>query len=95
MRAIYISVEKIDAMYDSCRYEKAWTVIKLSPWCAAFSKEELRILEYREDLDYYYKAGYGREINARLGCPLLHDMMQHFWYFNRQFLSQLPQSRKL
>ncbi|CAL1678426.1 unnamed protein product [Lasius platythorax] len=74
-----ISTETIDAMYDACRYEKAWTVTKLSPWCAVFSKEELRILEYREDLDYYYKAGYGREINTRLGCPLLHDMMQHFW----------------
>lgn len=73
-----ISTETIDAMYDVCRYEKAWTVIKLSPWCAVFSKEELRILEYREDLDYYYKAGYGREINVRLGCPLLRNMMQHF-----------------
>lgn len=79
---IYIFSETIDAIYDACRYEKAWTVTKLSPWCAVFSKEELRILEYREDLDYYYKAGYGREINARLGCPLLHDMMQHFWYHN-------------
>lgn len=74
-----LSTEKIDAIYDACRYEKAWTVTKLSPWCAVFSKQELRILEYREDLDYYYKAGYGREINAHLGCPLLHDMMQHFW----------------
>ncbi|RLU20082.1 hypothetical protein DMN91_006688 [Ooceraea biroi] len=56
----------------------AWAVTKLSPWCAVFSKDELRILEYREDLYYYYKAGYGRDINSRLGCPLLHDMMQHF-----------------
>ncbi|EZA54626.1 Multiple inositol polyphosphate phosphatase [Ooceraea biroi] len=73
-----ISTEKIVAMYDACRYEKAWAVTKLSPWCAVFSKDELRILEYREDLYYYYKAGYGRDINSRLGCPLLHDMMQHF-----------------
>ena len=69
-------------MYDACRYQKAWSVTELSPWCAVFSKEELRILEYREDLDYYYKAGYGRDINTRLGCPLLHDMMRHFWYCN-------------
>lgn len=71
--------ESILTMYNMCRYEKAWTVTKLSPWCAVFSKEELRVLEYREDLYYYYKAGYGREINAQLGCTLLQDMMNHFW----------------
>lgn len=71
--------DSILTMYDMCRYEKAWTVTQLSPWCAVFSKEELHVLEYREDLYYYYKAGYGREINARLGCTLLQDMMNHFW----------------
>lgn len=76
----------IDAMYDACRYQKAWSVTELSPWCAVFSKEELHVLEYREDLDYYYKAGYGRDINTRLGCLLLHDMMQHFWYYNARRL---------
>ncbi|XP_011630636.1 multiple inositol polyphosphate phosphatase 1-like isoform X2 [Pogonomyrmex barbatus] len=73
-----ISSDVINTIYDACRYQKAWSVTELSPWCAVFSKEELRILEYREDLDYYYKAGYGRDINTRLGCPLLHDMMRHF-----------------
>lgn len=74
-----LSKRSILTMYDMCRYEKAWTVTKLSPWCAVFSKEELRVLEYREDLYYYFKAGYGRAINARLGCTLLQDMMNHFW----------------
>lgn len=74
-----IPKRSILTMYDLCRYEKAWTVTQLSPWCAVFSKEELRVLEYREDLYYYYKAGYGREINAQLGCTLLQDMMNHFW----------------
>ncbi|XP_043785464.1 multiple inositol polyphosphate phosphatase 1-like [Apis laboriosa] len=74
-----IPKDLILTMYDMCRYEKAWTVTQLSPWCAVFSKEELHVLEYREDLYYYYKAGYGREINARLGCTLLQDMMNHFW----------------
>ncbi|KYN12703.1 Multiple inositol polyphosphate phosphatase 1 [Trachymyrmex cornetzi] len=85
-----ISVDRIDAMYDACRYQKAWSVTELSPWCAVFSKEELRILEYREDLDYYYKAGYGRDINTRLGCPLLHDMMRHFWNVARDEMSGEP-----
>lgn len=70
--------DPILTMYDVCRYEKAWTVTKLSSWCAVFSKEELRVLEYREDLEYYYKAGYGNEINSKLGCVVLEDMMNHF-----------------
>ncbi|CAL7933072.1 unnamed protein product [Xylocopa violacea] len=74
-----ISKDSILTMYNMCRYEKAWAVVQLSAWCSVFSKEELRILEYREDLYYYYKAGYGREINALLGCTLLQDMMNHFW----------------
>ncbi|KAK1130113.1 hypothetical protein K0M31_019797 [Melipona bicolor] len=86
----YISKEPILAMYDMCRYEKAWTVTKLSPWCAVFSKEELRVLEYREDLYYYYKAGYGREINAHLGCTLLQDMMNHFWKLEQNEDSNEP-----
>lgn len=86
---IRIFLDMIDAMYDACRYQKAWSVTELSPWCAVFSKEELRVLEYREDLDYYYKAGYGRDINTRLGCPLLHDMMRHFWYYNANSLANV------
>lgn len=74
-----ISKESILTMYNMCRYTKAWRVTQLSPWCAVFSKEELRVLEYREDLYYYHKAGYGCAINARLGCTLLQDMMNHFW----------------
>ncbi|XP_071565905.1 multiple inositol polyphosphate phosphatase 1-like isoform X2 [Temnothorax nylanderi] len=85
-----ISADMVDAMYDACRYQKAWSVTELSPWCAVFSKEELRVLEYREDLDYYYKAGYGRDINTRLGCPLLHDMMRHFWNIARDEMSGEP-----
>ncbi|KOC61016.1 Multiple inositol polyphosphate phosphatase 1 [Habropoda laboriosa] len=82
--------ELILTIYDICRYEKAWTVTKLSPWCAVFSKEELRVLEYREDLYYYYKAGYGREINAQLGCTLLQDMMNHFWKMEQDTDSNEP-----
>ncbi|XP_076292220.1 multiple inositol polyphosphate phosphatase 1-like isoform X1 [Lasioglossum baleicum] len=74
-----IPKRSILTMYDVCRYEKSWTVTKLSPWCAVFNKEELRVLEYHEDLYYYYQAGYGREINAHLGSTLLQDMMNHFW----------------
>lgn len=72
------SVEAIKNIWNMCRYDMAWEVDKLSPWCAIFSKEELMVLEYAEDLEDYYKRGYGHEINSRLGCPPLRDLFQHF-----------------
>ena len=65
-------------MYDMCRFDKAWHVNRISPWCSVFNREELEILEYREDLKYYYYSGPGRRINQKLGCPPLRDMFEHF-----------------
>lgn len=51
---------------------------KRSPWCVAFNKEQLKILEYAEDLKYYYRSGYGNEINRKIGCPPLKDLYEKF-----------------
>jgi multiple inositol-polyphosphate phosphatase/2,3-bisphosphoglycerate 3-phosphatase len=37
-----------------------------------------QLMEYREDLDYYYHSGYGNEINVRLGCPTVKDLINRF-----------------
>ncbi|XP_016837275.1 multiple inositol polyphosphate phosphatase 1 [Nasonia vitripennis] len=68
----------IKSIYEMCRFESAWYVNRTSVWCSVFNKEELKIMEYREDLNYYYCCGPGREISAKVGCPLLSDMFQHF-----------------
>ncbi|XP_075235471.1 multiple inositol polyphosphate phosphatase 1-like [Lycorma delicatula] len=61
-------------IYFMCAYDNSWTVDKISPWCAVFTKEHLKILEFSEDLYYYYKLGYGMDMNQRLGCPPIRDM---------------------
>ncbi|XP_071444237.1 multiple inositol polyphosphate phosphatase 1 [Hetaerina americana] len=73
-----LTLDKIDTMYDMCRYDKSWNLNEASPWCACFSKEELKVLEYMQDLRYYYEAGYGHDINIKLGCPLVKDMVDRF-----------------
>uniref|UniRef100_A0A8D8Y336 Multiple inositol polyphosphate phosphatase 1 n=1 Tax=Cacopsylla melanoneura TaxID=428564 RepID=A0A8D8Y336_9HEMI len=73
-----LSLDKIDLMYEMCRYEKAWHLQTLPAWCAAFSKRELKVLEYYNDLNYYYKAGYGNTLNQKLACPLVKDMFDKF-----------------
>lgn len=73
-----LTYRQINDMYDMCRYDKAWNIRNLSPWCAVFSKEELQLLEYREDLEDYYNLGYGNEFNIKLGCPPVKDFMFRF-----------------
>ncbi|XP_077285576.1 multiple inositol polyphosphate phosphatase 1-like [Arctopsyche grandis] len=68
----------IKNIYDMCRYDKAWEINKNSPWCAAFTKDQLRLLEYIEDLKSYYETGYGNELNKKIGCLPLKDMMDKF-----------------
>ncbi|RZC41928.1 multiple inositol polyphosphate phosphatase 1 [Asbolus verrucosus] len=68
----------ISDMYDMCRFEKAWDLNSPSPWCMVFNKEQLKLLEYAEDLKYYYKSGYGNELNAKVGCPPLKDLYEKF-----------------
>ncbi|PSN34766.1 Multiple inositol polyphosphate phosphatase 1 [Blattella germanica] len=89
-----LTYRQLDDMYDICRYEKAWNIRKVSPWCAVFSKEELLVifnyiylLEYREDLEDYYQAGYGNDLNIKLGCPPVKDFMDRF----RQIEERNPQ----
>nr|XP_024217306.1 multiple inositol polyphosphate phosphatase 1 isoform X2 [Halyomorpha halys] len=63
-------------IYDMCRFDKAWNFKTHSPWCSPFEKHHLKVMEYDEDLDYYYRSGYGNPFTAKLGCPLIRDMIE-------------------
>lgn len=43
----------------------------------AFTPSQVNILEYNEDLKYFYKSGYGRSLNKRLSCTAVTDMLKH------------------
>uniref|UniRef100_A0A1B6GTD8 Multiple inositol polyphosphate phosphatase 1 n=2 Tax=Cuerna arida TaxID=1464854 RepID=A0A1B6GTD8_9HEMI len=73
-----LTQDNVKTIYDGCRYQKAWNVTGTSPWCAAFSKDELEVMEYSEDLKAYYKSGPGKSMNLRLACPLVKDMFTRF-----------------
>jgi hypothetical protein len=32
-----------------------------------FNKEQLKLLEYAEELKYFYNGGYGNELNCKVG----------------------------
>lgn len=68
---------EVELIWDMCRFEQSWYIERLSPWCAAFTKNHVAVLEYKEDLFYYYKAGYGNAVNENLACNAMTDMLTH------------------
>ncbi|EEB16594.1 multiple inositol polyphosphate phosphatase 1 precursor, putative [Pediculus humanus corporis] len=79
-----LSVDTIETIYDMCRFDKSWNLNDRSPWCAAFTRSELRTLEYLEDIQAYYDSGYGDDLNLRLGCTTVKDMLEGFRHFPDQ-----------
>ncbi|XP_055911940.1 multiple inositol polyphosphate phosphatase 1 [Eupeodes corollae] len=72
-----LEFKDIELMWDMCRYEQAWNVDRVSAWCGAFTRAQLKVLEYYDDLRYYKKSGYGSEINSKLPCEVIKDMLFH------------------
>ncbi|CAH1108448.1 unnamed protein product [Psylliodes chrysocephalus] len=68
----------IEDIYNLCSYEKAWNPQPRSPWCVAFTKEQLKLLEYVEDLKYFYESGYGNKMAEKIGCSSIKDMYERF-----------------
>lgn len=51
--------------------------LKLSFLFQAFLPQQVTVLEYADDLKYFYKFGYGFEENTRLSCHAIQDMAHH------------------
>ena len=50
----------------------------MSAWCAIFSEENFRVLQYTDDLVFYYKDGYGHDVNWKMTKPLITEMEMRF-----------------
>ncbi|XP_023323343.1 multiple inositol polyphosphate phosphatase 1 isoform X3 [Eurytemora carolleeae] len=73
-----LTISDLDKIYVSCNFDQAWKPRKLSPWCTLFSDKALEIMEYREDLEYYWIDGPGNEISSSPACVLLKDVLNNF-----------------
>ena len=65
--------------YDLAEFPNVMTHI--SPWCAIFSEENLKVLEFTDDLSFYYKDGYGYDINWMMTKPLVEELQLRFKEF--------------
>lgn len=72
-----LTTDQIDAMWNACRFEQAWNLRQPSPWCSVFTKTHVNVIEYKEDLNYYYQNSYGYAMGSNLSCHAMADMMKH------------------
>ncbi|CAG0891434.1 unnamed protein product [Cyprideis torosa] len=65
-------------LYELCGFELAWEPERISPWCAAFHEEDIRVFDYLQDLDFYYKDGPGQHLNYLITCESIVAILQQF-----------------
>ncbi|KAF4532550.1 hypothetical protein B566_EDAN010842, partial [Ephemera danica] len=71
---------EVGSRVRTCSFETAMMQIsgEESPWCAVFSENDLQVIEYAEDLRYYWRDGYGFNISRQQACPAVQDLLRHF-----------------
>lgn len=74
---LVLPASQVELIWDMCRFEQSWYIEQISSWCSAFTKAHVAVLEYKEDLFYYYKNGYGNAVNENLACNAMTDMLKH------------------
>ena len=72
-----ISMTDLDMMYMMCNFDLAWSSSP-SPWCRVFSDHDLQVMEYREDLEYYWIDGPGYTVTREAACVLVKDVVTKF-----------------
>lgn len=70
------SKSNVRSMWQLCRFEQAADMSRPSPWCSVFSIDDIAVMEYGEDLGYYYEAGYGFDMNKNILCEAMQNMLQ-------------------
>ncbi len=76
-RALFYTAGVVRALYEACRFEFA-VLQGAAPWCAVFLPEALQLLEFRQDLKYYWRYGHGQAVNYQPSCLLLQDILSKF-----------------
>nr|XP_022917214.1 multiple inositol polyphosphate phosphatase 1-like [Onthophagus taurus]XP_022917215.1 multiple inositol polyphosphate phosphatase 1-like [Onthophagus taurus] len=69
-----LTVSDLHSMYVTCAFESSWSNRRRSPWCIPFDIETIKVLEYAEDLKYYWVDGYGYDLTCNQACPAFNDM---------------------
>ncbi|GBB85824.1 hypothetical protein RclHR1_12270004 [Rhizophagus clarus] len=68
--------EHADSIYRACAFAIA-IFGKTNTWCSLLDKNEILELEYYNDILNYYSFSYGSELNKKLGCSLISNIIKN------------------
>lgn len=75
----YLTIFDIELIYTMCGFETSWQYNLLngeSVWCMFFqNKKHLKVMEFLEDLEYYWIDGHGFEITRKVACKTVEDIL--------------------
>lgn len=70
---------EVDVLNNICKFEQIWNLNSTSPMCAGFSVANYQVLEYYDDLFFYYRYGYGhssfRTLYENVYCYAMQDLL--------------------
>ncbi|CAH1401394.1 unnamed protein product [Nezara viridula] len=73
-----LSFDTLHLIFTACAFETAWFPQSFSQWCSPFEKKDIEVMEYFEELKYFWRDGYGYDINHEQACPLLRKVTDFF-----------------
>jgi len=78
---VEVTHEDVWMAWALCRYDLAEfpnVHEHISPWCAIFSDENMKMFDFNDDLVFYQLGGYGHDINWKMTKPLVEEMKMRF-----------------
>lgn len=76
----HLTFDDIVILNNICKFEQIWNVNSTTPLCAAFSVANYEVLEYYDDLFFYYRYGYGhpefRTLYENIYCYAMQDLLR-------------------
>lgn len=83
----------VDTMFDVCRHEVA--ALGDSPWCSPFTKADLEVYEYKEDVEVFLEDCYGPQSRPKMACPIVKDILDRIDSSIEGCKEKCPGDRKL
>ncbi|CAD5120547.1 unnamed protein product [Dimorphilus gyrociliatus] len=70
-----IEYKTLESIYDNCVFE--YGIYNDAPWCSVFQREDINIIEYAEDIKYYWEDSYPHKVTVEQTCKLVSDIWKH------------------
>lgn len=72
------TIQDLETIFTLCGFETSWKHQLFngeSIWCSLFSEDNMKVLEYLKDLEYYWIDGPGFDITRKICCNTVGDML--------------------